>query len=70
MLLVNDLLKFKMVIHVPVLQNLIQCYFLLNVPVLQNLIQCYFLLHCKGFSHFATKNNSVFVIFLFQYDFL
>ena len=45
--LLNDLLKFQTLI----LQ--IHCYFLLKK--LENP------LHCKGFSHFSTKNNSVFV---------
>ena len=47
MSLVNDLLKFQMAI----LQ--IHCYFFF-------LIKCENPLHCKGFSHFINKNNSVF----------
>ena len=45
MSLANDLLKFQMAI-------LLHCYFLLK--------ECKNLLHCKGFSHFFNKNNSVF----------
>ena len=47
--LVNVSLKFQTLI----LQ--IHCYFLLK--------KCENPLHCKGFSHFSTKNNSVFVTF-------
>ena len=46
MSLVNDSLKFQMAI----LQ--IHCYFLCK--------KCENPLHCKGFSHFINKNNSVF----------
>ena len=52
------LLIHKFVKQISAKVTKIHCYFLLK--------KCENPLHCKGFSHFSTKNNSVFVILMFE----